>query len=345
VSGSAGSELPGVDLSRLAQWFDATLPGTRAGALRGRMIAGGRSNLTYLVEDDAQRWVLRRPPLGHVLSTAHDMAREFRVISALHETAVPVPAALELWTDADIVGAPFYLMEYVEGTAYRDHWELEPLGPERTAAIGSRLTEVLAALHEVDVESVGLADFGRPEGFLERQVRRWGAQFDASRTRALEGVDELRARLASNVPETRSMALVHGDYRLDNLMVDGNDQVAAVLDWEMSTLGDPLGDVALLVVYQRSQEFAAGSAVASFSKASGWPTEADLLEQYSRASGRDLGDLGFHLALASFKVAVILEGIHYRHIHGQTVGAEFDGIGDMVEPVVAIGLDYLKEHY
>ncbi|WP_240196925.1 phosphotransferase family protein [Nonomuraea lactucae] len=345
MTGSSRNELPGLDLGRLARWFDTELPGARSDELGCRVIAGGRSNLTYLVEDGVHRWVLRRPPLGHVLSTAHDMSREFRVISALQETAVPVPATYELCSDPEVLGAPFYVMEYVDGTPYREDWQLEPLGPERTAAIGRRVMDVLAALHGVDAESIGLANFGRPEGFLERQVRRWGAQLDASHSRDLAGIDELRARLAAKVPETLSPAIVHGDYRLDNVLIDEDDQIAAVLDWEMSTLGDPLSDVALLVVYQRSQEFGAGAAVATFPRAPGWPSEAELLERYATASGRDLGNLWFHLALAAFKAAVILEGIHYRYVHGQTVGSGFDGIGDMVEPMVAIGLDSLEEHY
>ncbi|WP_367325881.1 phosphotransferase family protein [Streptomyces sp. HUAS ZL42] len=342
---SSGSELPGLDLGRLARWLDTELPGARSGELGGRVIAGGRSNLTYLVGDGVHRWVLRRPPLGHVLSTAHDMSREFRVISALQQTAVPVPAAYGFCSDPEVLGAPFYVMEHVEGTPYREDWQLEPLGPERTATIGGRVMDVLAALHGVDPDPIGLADFGRPKGFLERQVRRWGAQLDASHIRDLAGVDELHARLAANVPETLASAIVHGDYRLDNVLIDEDDQIAAVLDWEMSTLGDPLGDVALLVVYQRSQEFGAGAAVATFPRASGWPSEDELLERYATASGRDLGNLGFHLALAAFKAAAILEGIHYRYVHGQTVGPGFDGIGDLVEPMVAMGLDALKEHY
>ena len=337
--------LPGLDLERFTAWFDRARPGLRGSALSGRVIAGGRSNLTYLVGDGSRQWVVRRPPLGHVLATAHDMSREHRVISALHGSGVPVPGVLGLCEDADVLGAPFYVMEYGAGTPYRHAHELEPLGPERTAAIGGRLVDVLATLHTVDPASVGLADFGRPDGFLERQVRRWKAQLDASRSREVAGIDDLHAQLATDPPETSEPAIVHGDYRLDNVLVDNRDRIVAVLDWEMATLGDPLSDIALLAVYRRTTDVEIPNAVATVGGAPGWPSEDELLGRYAAASGRSLGHLGFHIALGAFKLAVILEGIHYRHAHGQTVGAGFDQIGQMVEPLVAIGLDALKENH
>ncbi|MCP9972979.1 phosphotransferase family protein [Streptomyces somaliensis] len=337
--------LPGLDLRRFVSWFDGEHPGGRSADLTASVVAGGRSNLTYVVTDGTRRWVVRRPPLGHVLATAHDMAREYRVISALRATDVPVPATYGLCEDADVLGAPFYVMEHVEGTPYRWAHELAKLGPERTAAIGNRLVDVLAKLHTVDPASVGLADFGRPEGFLARQVRRWKKQLDASYSREIPGIRQLHEGLAVDPPETSEPAIVHGDYRLDNVLVDSGDRIAAVLDWEMATLGDPLADVALLTVYQRSSGAGLGDVVATVTEAPGWPSEAELLQRYADLSGRDLSHLGFHIALAAFKLAVILEGIHYRHVHGQTVGAGFDQIGQMVEPLVAIGLDALKEKH
>jgi aminoglycoside phosphotransferase (APT) family kinase protein len=336
-------ELPGLDLGRLTGWFDATHPGERAGDLSAEVIAGGRSNLTYRVTDGSHRWVVRRPPLGHVLATAHDMSREHRVIAALAGTDVPVPATYGLCEDDGVLGAPFYVMEQVDGTPYRWARELAPLGEERTSAIAGRLVDTLATLHTVDPAAVGLADFGRPEGFLERQVRRWKKQLDASHSRDLPRIDELHAGLAADPPETSEPTVVHGDYRLDNVLVDGEDRITAVLDWEMATLGDPLTDVALLAVYQRASRAGVPNIVSDVTDAPGWPGETELLDRYAARSGRDLGHLGFHVGLAAFKLAVILEGIHYRYVHGQTVGAGFDQIGQLVDPLVTIGLDALKE--
>jgi len=336
---------PGLDLSRLAGWFAATVPGVADGPLSARLIAGGRSNLTYEVTDGRATWIVRRPPLGHVLATAHDMAREFRVMSALRDTEVPVPSTYALCEDEGVVGAPFYVMERVAGTPYRNATELQPLGAERTRAISIGLIDILATLHEVDPAAVGLGDFGRPEGFLARQVRRWRKQLDASYSRDLPAADELHARLTANVPPETAPGVVHGDYRLDNVLVDDNDRPVAVIDWEMATIGDPLTDLALLVVYQRLGTLLTGNVVADASSASGFLNEDELIERYTARSDRDLSRFGFYLGLASFKLAAILEGIHYRHLRGQTVGSGFERIGDAVIPFLDAGLTSLKEQY
>ncbi len=334
------TDLPGLDLERFAAWFDAACPGEIGGPLQGRLIAGGRSNLTYEVSDGARNWVVRRPPLGHVLATAHDMAREYRVIAALRDTNVPVPRSYALCTDPGVLGAPFYVMSSVNGIAYRTADQLTALGPDRTRVIAERLVDTLALLHEVDPAEVGLADFGRPEGFLARQVRRWKKQLDASRSRDIPGIDELHARLAANAPDGTAPTIVHGDYRLDNVLVGPDDKVAAVVDWEMATLGDPLTDLGLLIVYQRMDRLGEGP---MGSDAPGYPTEGEILARYNEFSGRDLTDLGFYIALASFKLAVILEGIHYRYVHGGTVGGGFEQIGTLVEPLVASGLAAIRK--
>jgi aminoglycoside phosphotransferase (APT) family kinase protein len=331
---------PGLDLQRFADWFAAACPGQLSGPLAASLLPGGRSNLTYAVSDGSQAWVVRRPPLGHVLATAHDMAREYRVIGALAGTAVPVPRVYALCEDAEVLGAPFYVMERIDGVAYRTAAELSALGPARTRGIADRMVDTLADLHALDWQALGLGDFGRPEGFLARQVRRWKKQLDASRSREIPGIDALHDRLAANPPDGAPATLVHGDYRLDNLLVDAQDRVAAVVDWEMSTIADPLTDLGLLVVYQRMGELG-GEAMAS--AAPGYPPQHALLERYALRSGRDLADLGFHVALASFKLAVIAEGIHYRHLHGQTLGAGFEHFGRMVAPLVASGLDALGD--
>lgn len=341
---SEGAERPpGLDLARLAGWFAASVPGAGA-QLTADLVAGGRSNLTYQVSDGTATWIVRRPPLGHVLATAHDMAREYRVMSALRDTGVPVPATYALCEDEDVVGAPFYVMERVEGTPYRHAAELQSLGPARVRAISTGLVDTLTTLHAVDPAAVGLDDFGRPKGFLGRQVRRWKKQLDASHSRDLPAAEELFTRLAAQVPAESAPGIVHGDYRVDNVLFDDGDAPAAVLDWEMATLGDPLTDLALLLVYRRLNELGC-AAVPDSSSADGFLGADEIVDRYARGSDRDLAMLGFYLGLAAFKLAVILEGIHYRHLHGQTVGPGFEGIGDAVVPLLGAGLTSLKEQH
>ncbi|MFE3882019.1 phosphotransferase family protein [Streptomyces lydicus] len=333
---------PGLDLERLREHLDRERPGLAGGPLRAQLIEGGRSNLTYRVTDGAASWVVRRPPLGHVLATAHDMRREHRVISALHETPVPVPEALLLCEDESVIGAPFYVMELVEGVPYRTAGQLAPLGPERTRAVVLSLVDTLVDLHAVDPEAVGLGDFGRPEGFLERQLRRWGKQLSASKNRDLPGIDELHETLGRALPASPAPAVVHGDYRLDNVLIGADDTLTAVLDWEMSTLGDPLTDLGLLVMYS-SDLGLPQSPVSTTSGAPGHPSPGELIERYAARSGRDTSAIAWYTAFAWFKLAVILEGIHYRFTLGQTVGAGFDRIGELVPVFIEHGLTTLKE--
>ncbi|MFF8556126.1 phosphotransferase family protein [Streptomyces sp. NPDC015501] len=333
---------PGLDPVALRARLDRERPGLVSGPLEARLIEGGRSNLTYVVGDGTGQWVVRRPPLGHVLATAHDMGREYRVISGLHPTAVPVPEPLLLCEDDAVLGAPFYVMEYVEGTPYRTADQLAPLGPERTRAAVLGLVDTLVDLHAVDPEAVGLGDFGRPEGFLDRQLRRWGKQLDASRNRELAGIDELHAALGRALPASPAPTVVHGDYRLDNVLLGPDDRIRAVLDWEMSTLGDPLTDLGLLVMYS-SDLGLPRSPVSTTSGAPGHPSPAELIERYAARSGRDASTISWYTAFAWFKLAVILEGIHYRYTLGQTVGAGFDRIGDLVPVFIEHGRTTLQE--
>ncbi|QCX28384.1 phosphotransferase family protein [Nocardioides jishulii] len=336
--------LPGLDLDAFASWFGPHRPDAGPD-WSAELIAGGKSNLTYRVGDGRDTWIVRRPPLGHVQATAHDMAREFTVMSALAGTAVPVPGTIALCEDESVLGARFYVMELVEGTPFRDAEQLSTLGEETTARLADSMIDVLAALHAVDPDEVGLADFGRPQGFLTRQVRRWGMQMAGSRTRDLPDADRLLAHLSDHVPDDGGTpAIVHGDYRLDNLLVvpSDADPVKAVVDWEMSTLGDPLTDLALLLVYDRVAALVPGLGVSDASGAPGYPTSEELLTRYAAARGLDVGALSgameFHLGLAHYKLAAILEGIHHRFVAGQTVGGGFDHIGDAVEPLLAAGL-------
>jgi aminoglycoside phosphotransferase (APT) family kinase protein len=334
------TELPGVDLDRLAGYLASAAPGLAAGPLSAELVTGGRSNLTYYLTDGTDRWVLRRPPLGHVLSTAHDMAREFRVLSALAKTTVPVPATIHLCTDPEPLGAPFYLMEHVPGVVLRNRTQTEELGPETCRALGERLIDVLAELHTVDPDSVGLSDFGRPDGYLARQVARWRKQLDASRSRDVEGIDELHDKLAASVPVSARSSLIHGDYRLDNVLVDPDRaDITAVLDWEMATLGDPLADMGLFVVYNNRDRSRADDVISGgVISAPGFPPTAELIARYAERTGTDVSNLDWYVGLAGFKLAVVLEGIHYRFTQGKTVGAGFDRIGEMVPNLVRGGL-------
>jgi aminoglycoside phosphotransferase (APT) family kinase protein len=333
---------PGLDPEQLRGYLDRERPGLVGGPLSARLIQGGRSNLTYAVTDGASRWVVRRPPLGHVLATAHDMKREHRVISALTPTAVPVPQPVVFCEDESVLGSPFYVMEFVDGTPYRTAEQLAPLGAERTRAAVLSLVDTLVELHAVDPEAVGLGDFGRPEGFLDRQLRRWGKQLAASRGRDLAGIDELHAALGRELPASPAGAVVHGDYRLDNVLIGDDDRITAVLDWEMSTLGDPLTDLGLLVMYSKRLELP-DSPVSTTAGAAGHPSPAELIERYAERSGRDTSAISWYEAFAWFKLAVILEGIHYRYTLGQTVGAGFDRIGDLVPLFIEHGLTTLQE--
>lgn len=329
----------GLDLEKLASYMDS-------GPLSGELIPGGKSNLTYKVRNSDRTWIVRRPPLGHVLATAHDMSREHRIITALRPTGVPVPRTVALCEDDSVLGAPFYIMEYVEGAVYRTSGEAAALGKERLTRITGSLTDVLARLHAVDPATVGLNDFGRPDGYLQRQVSRWRKQLDASRSRDLPGIDELHARLESTVPPSKHIGIVHGDYKLDNVIVDTADgAVKAVLDWEMSTLGDQLADVGLLLMYWERLT-RGGDLFGEPAPPGDWyPSGDELAEKYARASGADLGRLNWYVAFANFKLAVIAEGIHFRFISGKTVGEGFERIGEGVPVFVARGHELLDARH
>jgi aminoglycoside phosphotransferase (APT) family kinase protein len=309
--------------------------------LTATMFAGGRSNLTYAVTDGTNRWVLRRPPLGHVLPTAHDMAREHKVLDALSKAGFPVPQPVLLCTDTDVIGAPFYLMQHVDGKIYRDAGGLRP---EQFRELTFTLIDTLADLHALDPAAIGLADFGRPEGFNARQVRRWKQQLDASRSRELSGIEELHARLATDIPAGGPGAVVHGDFRLDNVLISDELTVNAVLDWEMSTLGDPLSDLALMLVYAGRPLLERDGRPVAPIDIPGHPSLDEMAARYAERSKRDVGDLHWYVGFAAFKLAVILEGVHYRYTKGQTVGPGFDTVGAMVPALVEQGHRALEGH-
>ncbi|MFG6197124.1 phosphotransferase family protein [Nonomuraea sp. JJY05] len=331
--------VPGIDWPALIAWMGRNVPGAGE-PLSVSLISGGRSNLTYLIEARDQRLVLRRPPLGHVLPTAHDMRREWRVISALAATPVPVPSPVAFCDDESVVGAPFYLMGYVEGAAVRNREELGSPSQAQTRRLSERLAEVLAAIHAVDYREVGLGDFGRPEGYLARQLERWGQQWERSKTADLPEYDRLVERLRERLPAASDSTLVHGDYRLDNTLIRFGDpiEIAAVVDWEMSTLGDPLADLGLTLTYwhdQGDEERARIPVAGDVTVAPGFMNAAEFAAHYAKVSGRDISDLGFYVAFGNFKLAVIVEGIHARFRQGKTVGEGFDRIGSAVPTLIS----------
>lgn len=326
---------PGLDLAALAGFLGH-------GPLSAELIAGGRSNLTYLVCDERRSWIVRRPPLGHVLATAHDMAREYRVLTALAPTSVPVPQTYALCEDPAVLGAPFYVMQNVIGQVYRSAASAAALGLDRLTVLAGQLGRVLARLHTTDPAAVGLADFGRPEGYLDRQLRRWSKQLDASRSRELPGIDELRDRLAAALPPSPRAAIVHGDYRLDNVIFTPEDRIAAVVDWEMATLGDPLTDIGALLLYWELLVTGQGL-FGRVPPGAEFPDASALLEPYLAEGGAGLDHLPWYLAFATFKLAVIAEGIHFRYQAGQTVGAGFERLGAAVPVLVERGHAILTE--
>ena len=293
-----------------------------------------------MVSDGEQRYVVRRPPLAHVLPTAHDMGREYTMMHALAETPIPVPRILAFCADETVLGAPFYVMEYVDGHVVRDRVPAA-LGdtPATRRCMSVALIDTLVALHALDPDEIGLGDFGHPEGFLSRQVRRWWQQWEASKTRELPAMDELHRRLEETVPAQSAPGIVHGDYRLDNVMYAPADpeRIVAVLDWEMSTIGDPLCDVGLLLVYWAdTTEDASARALHgnALTVEDGFLKRRELIAAYSAGSPRDLSALDWYVALGAYKLAIIAEGITARFLMGMTVGEGFDTVGAAVPGIV-----------
>jgi len=307
-----------IDGPSLEAWFAREVEGAQPPLEFGR-ISGGRSNLTYGVTDAAgHRWALRRPPLGKRLASAHDMAREHRIIAALAPTDVPVAPAIALCEDESVNGAPFYVMDFVDGLILRTKAEAEKsfAEAERTA-IGERVVDTLVAIHAVDPESVGLGDLGRKEDYVTRQLRRWHGQWEKSKTRELPVVDDVHRRLSERIPEQGVATIVHGDYRLDNLILSGTGEVAAVVDWELCTLGDPLADVGMLLVYWSEPGDELMPLFDPPTTALGFPKREAVRHRYAGLSGRDLGEIDFYVALACWKLAIILEGVFARYAAGQ----------------------------
>ncbi len=343
----------GLRLAPLVAWMGAQGIDLDAASLRTALLAGGRSNISYRLVDGAGRdLVLRRPPLGHVLPTAHDMGREFRVLTGLHSVGFPVPRPVAECTDDSVIGAPFLLMEFVDGRVIDSADRAGGISATQASDVCRSLIDTLADLHAVDPAAAGLESLGRPEGYLARQVGRWTKQWELTRTRDLADVDTLAAALAARVDTvpSASASIVHGDFRIDNTILGADAPVVrAVLDWEMSTLGDPVSDLAVMLVYWTdATDTLRGSVPVAqhITDRPGFWTRAQLVDRYATCSGRSLDHLDFCAALASFKLAVIMESILARSMQGQQLGTgadEIDAMREATQALTQLGLRVLDE--
>jgi len=337
-----GPDEHGLDRARLERWFAVNVQGAEP-PLAYERIAGGRSNLTFRVTGaGAGEWILRRPPLGTTLGSAHDMGREHRILTGLARTPVPAPTPVAFCADEQVTGAEFYVMEFVDGVVLRDESDVEASFPEpERRRVGEALVDTLAELHAVDADAAGVGDLGRRDGYAERQLRRWKRQWDASKTRELTAMEEAHRLLAARVPEQRDTTIVHGDYRLDNVIVTPAGDVAAIVDWELCTLGDPLADLGLLMDYWAQPGDEVVPLTRSPTLAPGFPTREELAARYAERSGRDIAQLDFFVALGYWKLAAILEGVYARYAagaYGETTD-EFRSFEEIVEQLAGAALD------
>jgi aminoglycoside phosphotransferase (APT) family kinase protein len=306
---------PGVDVERLTEWAATGLPDCRP-PFRAELLAGGRSNLTYRVTDSAGRvFALRRPPLHGVLPTAHDMAREHRIISALAGSDVPVPPALALCEDADVLGAPFYVMNFVDGTVLTDENDAAVLSLDARRRVSEGMADLLVTLHDVDVDAVGLGDLAKREDYVARQLKRWLGQFGQVKTREIPSIERAHALLVDNIPEQQGATIVHGDFRLGNVIAGDDGEIRALLDWELCTLGDPLADVGYLAICWPEND-RESAAMWGPNRLPGFLSKAELLDRYATASGRSASNFAFYVSLAYWRLGCILEGVYSRSLAG-----------------------------
>ncbi|MCU4186364.1 phosphotransferase family protein [Acidiferrimicrobium sp. IK] len=346
-SGSDAHALALVDQERLGAYLSDVV--VLDGPPVVEVLSGGRSNITYLVRSGAHEYVVRRRPLGTVAAGAHDMAREHRVLAALQGRGLPIPKVHGYCQDEGLVGAPFYVMDRVRGRVLHRRSDAEDLAPASAAALSRSTVEVLDRLHRIDVEAAGLAGLGRPEGFVARRIGRWLDQWRHSAHRDHPLVESLGARLAVAVPESTDATLVHGDYRLGNLLVDadpgsgGVPAVAAILDWEMSTLGDPLTDLAHLMVYWDRTRGRLTHESQTIAEHPGFLPSTTLAEAYAASSGRDISGLDFYLAFEHWRAAIIKEGIYTRSLEVAGAGAETDSDTAQLGRSVAVHLEEARD--
>jgi aminoglycoside phosphotransferase (APT) family kinase protein len=302
---------PGLEVGPVSEWLAAELG--LAPPLRFERVGAGQSNLTFRVRDRGGREVvLRRPPLGKLLPSAHDMGREHRVMSALWRAGMPVPRTLAFCGDAEVTGAPFYVMDVVEGTVISREEVALAFDADARHTVGISMAETLARLHALDIEEIGLADLASHDNYAARQLRRWRRQWEASKTRELPVVEDVAERLAAAIPEQREVRLVHGDFHVGNVMLDERGRVRAVLDWELCTLGDPVGDLGNSLAYWWHADEEAPAMHAAISTLPGFARREELTGAYAAVSGRDLSVAGFYRTLGLWKIAIVLEGIYAR---------------------------------
>ena len=336
----------GIDEPRVTAWLAERLP-QLAPPFRFERVGEGQSNLTYRVDDTAGRSVvLRRPPLGELLASAHDVAREHRILSGLSSVGARVPETYALCDDPAVTGAPFYVMEHVDGLVPARVATAERLSPAARGAAAEELATTLHELQSVDLDAAGLADLRRSHSLVSRQLRRWTQQWEHSRTRDLPAIDEVAAELAARMPEERETVLVHGDYRLDNAVLGADGGLRAVLDWELCTVGDPMADVGLMVAYWNELGAAATLPGALFrepvTQLPGFPSADGVAHAYARASGRELGDLGVWVALAYWKIAIIVEGVYRRWLNDPANGSGAGTLSPAVERLALLARDALR---
>jgi aminoglycoside phosphotransferase (APT) family kinase protein len=310
------------------------------GPLEIELFSAGRSNLTYAVMDGTSHWIVRRPPLGDLLPSAHDMLRECAVMRALEHTAVPVPVAIDFCENPDVIGVPFLLMEFVKGRVIHGSEDAQALGWAAARRCSAALVDALVDLHSLEPSQLGLDGLGQGDGYLARQVRRWQQQWSHSMSDSSPSLDRLARLLEKNLPEQSRTALVHGDYRLGNVILGHEDpgRIAAIIDWEMATLGDPLADVGLLLAYwdPASEHVTAGGHPIAANI--GFLDPEELVERYSQRSGVNAGALGFYKAFGYYKLAVIAQTIHARYLRGEAVGDGLESVGHAVGPLIEAGI-------
>jgi len=335
----------GIDLDSFSRWASIALPGTTP-PFTAEVIVGGQSNITARVRDGAGReLVVRRPPLHGVLPTAHDMGREHRIIAALGPTPVPVPDALAYCDDAEVIGAPFYVMSYVDGIVlHDDDTAIAELDVDARAHSGESLVDALVALHAVDVDAVGLGDLARREELVARQLKRWHAQFEASKTREVPAVDRVHELLAASIPPQSESTVVHGDFRLGNCIVDRGGEILAVLDWEICTLGDPRADVGYVLATWAEPGDPLRADDHNPTLAPGFTTRDVLLARYAERSGRDVTAIPYFVAFSFWRLACILEGVLARHLSGARGegGVDLDYFRRRVESCAQLAEEYAR---
>ncbi|WP_068398954.1 phosphotransferase family protein [Kribbia dieselivorans] len=311
--------------------------------VHAELISGGKSNLTFFLRSDAGELVLRRPPTGELLPSAHDMMREARVQQALADTPVPT-APIILADSGDLIGVQAYVMAKVPGHIIRGELPADYATTDaERVAMSEVFVDTMAAIHAVDTDAVGLSDYGRPAGFMERQIRRWGGQWEKSKSHDVAEIDELGRRLAAAIPPQRRSGIVHGDFKIDNVVYDETNpgRIAAVLDWELSTLGDPMVDVGMLQLYWRNAVDGPLPLVPGVTHLPGFPDSDTLIKRYAAASGADLSDLGFYRAFAHFKFAIIAQGVSARFKAGVMGDQHLDNLDDDIKALAADGLNYI----